>query len=175
MCGLQTQPHGSGRLYTGTFQAFHRILREEGVHGLFKGLGPSLLGLTHVAVQFPLYEGAKQWCANRRQVSTSELTMWEILICSASSKIAASVAAYPHEVLRTRLQDQRHPRDAEHPSRRYQGFAETSRQIFRAEGVRGFYRGMTTNLPRVTVSCAITFTSYEMLMRLMNQAFALDT
>jgi len=33
------------------------------------------------------------------------------------------------------------------------------------EGLRGFYRGCTTNLVRTTPAAALTFTSYEMIAR----------
>lgn len=37
------------------------IFRTEGWRAFFRGLFPSLLGITHVAVQFPLYESLKRW------------------------------------------------------------------------------------------------------------------
>ena len=35
------------------------------------------------------------------------------------------------------------------------------------DGIRGFYRGCTTNLIRTTPAAALTFTSYEMIARSM--------
>jgi hypothetical protein len=37
-----------------------RIYRTEGVYGFYRGMVPSLFGVTHVAVQFPLYEHFKK-------------------------------------------------------------------------------------------------------------------
>ncbi len=37
------------------------IYRTEGIRAFYKGLLPSLIGVSHVAVQFPLYEKAKAW------------------------------------------------------------------------------------------------------------------
>ena len=73
---LQTQhmglKMGAGRstaLYKGTADALLRIAREEGLSGLYSGLGPSLLGVMHVVVQFPLYEAIKQRFAQRHKAN----------------------------------------------------------------------------------------------------------
>ena len=51
---------GAERLYYSTFQTMRIIVQQEGVRGLYKGLTASFLGLSHVAVQFPLYEALKE-------------------------------------------------------------------------------------------------------------------
>lgn len=48
-------------MYKNTFDAFKTIYSTEGFRGFYKGLGPSLMGVSHVAVQFPLYEKLKVW------------------------------------------------------------------------------------------------------------------
>lgn len=69
---LQTQNlglrFGAGRAgsYRGLVDAAVRIAREEGLSGMYSGLGPSLMGVTHVVIQFPLYEALKQHFAKQR-------------------------------------------------------------------------------------------------------------
>lgn len=55
----QTQPRTEVR-YKHTLDAALTIYRTEGARAFFRGLLPSLLGITHVAVQFPLYEHLKR-------------------------------------------------------------------------------------------------------------------
>jgi solute carrier family 25 folate transporter 32 len=86
------------------------------------------------------------------------------LILGATSKVIASVATYPFQVIRTRLQMQ--PTAA--TAKLYAGVAATTRQMVRHEGVTGFYKGLVPNLIRVVPSSAITLTVYEGLSKVFN-------
>ncbi|EGC35614.1 hypothetical protein DICPUDRAFT_87783 [Dictyostelium purpureum] len=155
---------GRQKRYRGVFHSISSIYHEEGFRALYKGLGPSLLGVLHVGVQFPLYEKFKVYFAHQNK--SDELTVVQIMAASSLSKIIASIVAYPHEVLRSRLQDS----SPDSPNRTYQGnLVQMVKQIIREEGWRGLYKGMGVNLLRVTPSCVITFTSYEFIKKYLTQ------
>ncbi|EJC97996.1 mitochondrial carrier [Fomitiporia mediterranea MF3/22] len=177
---FMTQPPSEGR-YRHTLDAFLTIYRTEGVAAFYRGLFPSLLGITHVAVQFPLYEKLKEWAQGR---SDTPLTSTQILGCSGTAKMCASLATYPHEVVRTRLQTQRRLLAEQLPKtqppgpdvgsaedvRRIQqsqrgGVVHTTKKIIRKEGWRGLYKGLSVNLIRTVPNSAVTLLTYEMLMR----------
>lgn len=82
-----------------------------------------------------------------------------ILLASALSKMAASIATYPHEVIRTRLQNQ-----TKKPYK-YRGVLHALELIFKEEGIRGFYKGLATNLVRTVPSSAMTILTYEMVVK----------
>jgi len=71
---LQTQRVGRER-YDGIMHAFQRIYKEETFRGFYKGLPASLLGVSHVAVQFPLYEYLKDEFA-AQNVKDEELRVY---------------------------------------------------------------------------------------------------
>lgn len=143
--------------YKGTFDAITRIAREEGMNGLYSGLAPSLMGVCHVAIQFPLYEYCKAQVAELNGHSTDTLSPGELVMTSAFAKMVASSITYPHEVIRSYMHVT--------GSGPLNGFSEACRTIFREDGVRGFYRGCATNLLRTTPAAALTFTSFELISR----------
>ena len=156
---LKNRPEALLVPYTGTFNALSRITREEGIHGLYSGIFPSMAGILHVAIQFPLYEFCKTSIAQRTDRRTEDLTAAELVLASSVSKMCASTATYPHEVVRSYM----------HVSKsgggHLQGLKDACRTIFKEDGVRGFYRGCATNLLRTTPAAALTFTSFELIVR----------
>nr|AAY27416.2 putative mitochondrial carrier [Antonospora locustae] len=140
-------------------EAISAMLRE-GKTGLTRGLFPSLLGVAHVCIQFPLYERARLTFRKRKNKKNSELNSVEIICSSVLSKIVASIVAYPHEVLRIRQQMEQNSRSS---------ISELAKQTLKEEGVLGFYRGLATNLVRVVPACSIMFVSFEYMYRFLER------
>lgn len=177
--------------YNNTFDAFRKMYKTEGILSFYSGLTPALLGLTHVAVQFPAYEFLKKKFTGQGMGvhhDGEKKSQWiGILSASVLSKIMASSATYPHEVIRTRLQTQRKlapgpsteyapfkPLTAEGPANpvaavknalpRYKGIVTTAKTILREEGWRAFYAGMGTNMMRAVPAATTTMLTYEYVM-----------
>lgn len=126
------------------------LLAESGGNYLifWRGMTANMLGLSHVAVQFPVYERLKRILRKDKRRDTA----FHVLIASAISKMTACVLTYPHEVIRSRMMD----------SRSQNGFVNTCRHIYANEGWVGFYAGLPVSLIRVIPNTCITFVTYEL-------------
>lgn len=181
--------------YNNTFDAARKMYHAEGMAAFYSGLAPALLGLTHVAIQFPLYEYFKEKFTGLEmgEASSEHGKYWEhtagILAATFVSKVCATSATYPHEVLRTRLQTQQrhiHPEGngngvaASHHTQgmtsaskrignsdgmsyqpRYKGVIRTCKIILQEEGWRAFYNGMGTNMIRAIPAAMTTMLTFE--------------
>ncbi|KAJ9072020.1 hypothetical protein DSO57_1031505 [Entomophthora muscae] len=158
---MMTQSKSTCYHYCGVKDAFKTIIKVEGFKGLYKGLLPSLLGVSHVIIQFPLYERLKVDFA-AYDIKKRELHKDAVLLSSSISIMVASLCTYPHEVIRTRLQNQTTP------PFKYSGLTGTCRTILREETFLGFYKGFSTNLIRTIPCSALTILTYELLCEKMN-------
>lgn len=134
----------------GTCQIYH----DEGLRGFYRGLVPSLLGVSHGALQFMAYEQLKQNRAGQLGIEEASLGAVDLLCLSGASKVFAGSTTYPYQVVRARLQTYQ-------ANQTYKGAIDAVAQIWKQEGLRGFYRGLGPNLVRVLPSTWVTFLAYE--------------
>lgn len=92
----------------------------------------------------------------KEQGSEEPITSRTILLCSAIAKMTASVATYPHEVVRTRLQTQKRllANDTANTPRR--GLISLTGKLIRKEGWTSLYKGLSVNLLRTVPNSAVT-------------------
>lgn len=168
---------GSTLLYRGYGDAIVRIFREEGIGGFFKGLTASYWGVTEGALHFVVYERIKAHLVaqNRARIAEGQflrkgvisqdaerLTSVQYLTAAAVSKLMASMATYPHEVVRLRMREQPKFIGA---VPKYRGMIQSLKVIAREEGRHGLYAGMGTHLARVVPNAALMFFTYEVVVK----------
>ncbi|XP_026275625.1 mitochondrial folate transporter/carrier [Frankliniella occidentalis] len=154
---LCTQYGNEKPLYSGMIDCFNKIYKAEGIPGMYKGLVPGMIGVSHGAIQFMVYEEMKNWYNNYRgTVLSTRMSTSEYLFFAAASKLVAASITYPYQVVRARLQDHHH---------NYAGTMDCVSKTWRFEGPRGFYKGLGASLSRVVPATMITFVVYENVSR----------
>lgn len=139
--------------YGSLLRSIKSLYRTNGILGFYKGFIPGLIGTSHGAVQFMVYEEMKKWMGKKERLSNAEY-----LISSSVSKAIAVVCTYPYQVVRARLQDQH---------RIYSGNLDVIQTTYKHEGMSGFYKGLMPNILRVTPAAAVTFLVYENVVALL--------
>lgn len=140
--------------YKSILQGTTSLYRSEGIRGFYRGLLPSLFGVSHGAIQFMAYEQLKNRWALHRTGGKEGLTNLDYLQLSAVSKMFAGSITYPYQVVRARLQTYDAPL-------RYKGAWDVVGKVFKNEGFAGFYKGLAPNIVRVLPSTCVTFLVYE--------------
>nr|CAB3266176.1 mitochondrial basic amino acids transporter [Phallusia mammillata] len=149
---LQTQP---GK-YRGIWNCFTTIVKQETVHGLFKGMSSPLLGLSLInAIVFGVQ--AQTIAAFGRETTFTHFAS------GAFAGAVQSVICSPMELAKTKMQVQGIGTKVVKDKVVYSSSVDVLRKTFRAEGLKGCYRGMLITLIRETPAFGSYFASYDIL------------
>ena len=186
---------GPALLYKSIPDAFATIVKEEGVQALYKGVAPALLLVSHGMIQFFIYEHLKmRFPANARKPTfgnNNDIYHGPMdrlkdsvgyLSMGAVSKVVASTATYPIQVIKSRMQQRSEGYEVvkgvdaaagssasdgansvlrKFKNRSYPTLFSAARKIYEGEGTAGFFKGAGTNAFRVAPNAAVTFLVYE--------------
>jgi solute carrier family 25 carnitine/acylcarnitine transporter 20/29 len=154
---IQTSPEE----YKGTFSSLIKIAKNEGITGLYKGMATPVMGVGFLsAICFGVYGNALRWLETKRGQPRSKFEYYtDVFIAGSISGTIVCFIACPSENIKIRLQLQE---DA--AKKLYNGPFDCTRKIYKAEGMRGIFRGMAPTLLRdAGPGYGSYFLFYEML------------
>jgi len=162
--------------YSGILRSVRTILQEEGFRGYFGGLSTTLLASpVCAAMYFGTYETLK---ATAAPLVPKEQQGVVYFLAGAASEALISAVSVPSEVIKSRLQLGRNPRNASGGvvkyTENYRGTAHAAKSILRSEGVRGLYAGYSACLSVDTFFSAFSFLFYETLKHRYQQHLAVN-
>ncbi|CAN0920010.1 Mitochondrial substrate carrier family protein ucpB [Linum grandiflorum] len=144
----------------GTLGELRKIVSEEGVRALWKGVGP---GMTRAAAltasQLATYDETKRFLTRRTNL---EEGLYLHLIASTVAGGVSTLITAPIDTIKTRLMLQR---DSERAGNYRNGF-HCAYQVVHTEGLRGLYKGGLTVFARLGPQTTITFILCEKLRQL---------
>ena len=144
--------------YTSPFFFLRDIYREESLRALFKGLGPTLVGVVPArSINFFTYGNGKRLIADK--FNEGRENSWVHLTAAAIAGIVTGTATNPIWVVKTRLQL------VQGDKKVLGGSLNCIKKIMREEGIRGFYKGLSASYLGVTEG-TIQWVLYERLKKL---------
>ncbi|XP_030058779.1 peroxisomal membrane protein PMP34 isoform X1 [Microcaecilia unicolor] len=146
--------------YKGILDAFHQIIRSEGLLALWNGTFPSLLLVFNPAIQFMFYEGLKRQLLKRQ----AQLSSFQIFVIGAVAKAIATIVTYPLQTVQSIL---RFGHYRVNPENQTQGSLQyvlyLLRQRVRCLGLFGLCKGLEAKLLQTVLTAALMFLVYEKL------------
>jgi solute carrier family 25 phosphate transporter 23/24/25/41 len=142
-----TQQH-----YKGIADAMQSIVKADGFLGLYRGLGPTLMGIApYIAINMTTFDLLK-----RRYLPKSRDAPYFTLInlgLGASAGFVAAATTYPSDLIRRRMQVQGCKGTHDLPV--YRNTWHCITETVKTEGVRGMYKGLIPCFLKVVPSMAI--------------------
>mmetsp|Transcript_6435 Transcript_6435/g.9652 ORF Transcript_6435/g.9652 Transcript_6435/m.9652 type:complete len:312 (-) Transcript_6435:62-997(-) len=156
---MQLRAKGGSKF--GPFVTAQRIVRNEGLFALYKGLTAVMAGIVpKMAVRFTSFDIYKQWLG-----CTDGKNKGSVFLAGLGSGITEAVAVVtPAEVCKIRMQAQYHSMiDPEQMARRkYRNVFQTAALIVKEEGIGALYKGVVPTTMRQGCNQAVNFTVYQM-------------
>ena len=132
-----------------------KLIKDEGVWTLWKGIAASLILVSNPIIQFVVYEHLKK----RLGKGGKQLSSLLIFLIGAISKIVATIFTYPYTLLRTRQQSKKADKNL--------SLTEIFKDICEKESFLGVFKGLGPKLIQTTLNSAILLMIYEKIRALL--------
>jgi solute carrier family 25 protein 33/36 len=152
-----------------TCQILALVHKNEGIRGLFRGLGPNLVGVVPArSINFFTYGNGKNIIAH--YFNNGQESAWVHLSAAATAGVVTSTATNPIWLIKTRLQlDKSAAAESGGVAKRqYKNSLDCIRQVIRHEGFRSLYKGMSASYLGVTES-SLQWVLYEQAKKALAQ------
>jgi solute carrier family 25 carnitine/acylcarnitine transporter 20/29 len=160
---LQTQPHGAARLYAGPLDCVRKLSAHGGgvLRGVYRGEAVTVLREAQAyGVWFLAFEWMMNADAARNGLARKEIPAYKVALYGGLAGEALWLGSYPLDVIKSKMQT-----DGFGENMRYKSMRDCFAQTWRAEGMRGFWKGIGPTLLRAMPVSAGTFAVVEGTMR----------
>lgn len=153
---LQTQIKGN----LGPIGVIKNIYNKYGFFGLMKGFMPTSVREFHGSgMYFLTYEYlVKRECINKN-INRYDISAPKLCLFGGLSGYAMWLSVYPVDFVKSRIQTD----DLDNP--KYKNVRDVIKKTFKAEGIKGFFKGFTPTILRAAPANAATFYAFELAMR----------
>jgi solute carrier family 25 citrate transporter 1 len=144
--------------YRNAAHALYTVVIEEGVGALWRGVSLTALRQgTNQAANFTAYSELRALL--QKHQNTTDLPGWQTSIIGLISGAMGPFSNAPIDTIKTRLQ-----KTPAEPGQTALGrIVKISSDMWKQEGAKSFYKGITPRVMRVAPGQAVTFTVYEYL------------
>ncbi|QLQ78228.1 hypothetical protein HG537_0A04750 [Torulaspora globosa] len=139
-----------------TISMMLKIIRDDGILALFKGLKPALILVTNPIIQYTVFEQLKNFVLNVQGNQSVLPPSWAFLL-GAIGKLVATGITYPYITLKTRLHIVGDKSIDKRPEVTQGEGRVTALEIIKREGISGIYQGIGYKLVQSILTAAFLF------------------
>ncbi|XP_002715499.1 mitochondrial adenyl nucleotide antiporter SLC25A24 isoform X2 [Oryctolagus cuniculus] len=142
--------------YSGITDCGKKLLKHGGVRTFFKGYLPNMLGIVpYAGLDLAVYELLKNYWLDHYAENSVDPGIMILLGCSTLSHTCGQLASFPLNLIRTRMQAEALAEKETTP------MIQLIREIYKKEGKKGFFRGITPNIIKLLPAVIIGCVAYE--------------
>ncbi|KAH7095018.1 mitochondrial carrier protein-like protein [Paraphoma chrysanthemicola] len=159
---LQTQPHGANRLYSGPIDCVRKLSAHQGVlAGVYRGTAVTFMREAQAyGVWFTTFEYLMNADSRRTNTPRELIPTWKVAAYGGLAGEMLWISSYPFDVVKSKMQS-----DGFGAAQKYASMRDCFAKTWRAEGARGFWKGIGPTLLRAMPVSAGTFATVEVTMR----------
>jgi solute carrier family 25 (adenine nucleotide translocator) protein 4/5/6/31 len=153
---------GGERQFNGLVDVYRKTLASDGIAGLYRGFGPSVLGIVvYRGLYFGMYDSIKPVLL----VGPLEGNFLASFMLGWGVTTGAGIASYPLDTIRRRMMM------TSGEAVKYKSSFDAARQIMAAEGIRSFFKGAGANILRGVAGAGVLSIYDQAQLLLFGKAF----
>eukprot|EP01132_Coremiostelium_polycephalum_P008257 gene8257-10147_t len=156
---LQVQYSAKERLYNGPIDCIKKVVRTQGIGGLYKALIPTGFQRNSLWAYFGGYEMANRWLRKE----DGSMTVGRSFLAGGVAGTCFWFTNFPFDVIRSRIMTM----PDNDPTPKYKGMIDCAKKIYQVDGWKGFWKGFTPCLLRTFPANGATFVAYEFVMKVL--------
>lgn len=148
---------GGDREFNGLIDVYRKTLKSDGIAGLYRGFGPSVVGIiVYRGLYFGLYDSLKPVVL----VGSLDGNFLASFLLGWTVTTGASTASYPLDTVRRRMMM------TSGQAVKYSGSFDAFRKIVAAEGVRSLFKGCGANILRGVAGAGVIsmYDQFQMIL-----------
>ncbi|KAK2823899.1 hypothetical protein FQN49_007505 [Arthroderma sp. PD_2] len=153
---------GGERQFNGLIDVYKKTLASDGIAGLYRGFGPSVLGIVvYRGLYFGMYDSIKPVLL----VGPLEGNFLASFLLGWTVTTGAGIASYPLDTVRRRMMM------TSGEAVKYSSSFDAARQIMAKEGIRSFFKGAGANILRGVAGAGVLSIYDQAQLLLFGKAF----
>ncbi|KAJ9644196.1 ADP,ATP carrier protein [Exophiala oligosperma] len=153
---------GGDRQFNGLVDVYRKTLASDGVAGLYRGFGPSVLGIVvYRGLYFGMYDSIKPVLL----VGPLEGNFLASFMLGWGVTTGAGIASYPLDTIRRRMMM------TSGEAVKYKSSLDAAQKIMAAEGIRSFFKGAGANILRGVAGAGVLSIYDQVQLLMFGKAF----